>query len=99
MRPAAFVGIGFAEEIALALEELLAHEGDAPYTQGKPGNLTLVDVAGQGDRKPGRNRTDVTGANFRANWVALGRGGSDKFGEWRDLGADHAEARTQVFIE
>jgi hypothetical protein len=41
----------------------------------------------------------VTGANFRANWVALGRGGSDKFGKWRDLGADHAEARTQVFIE
>ena len=32
-----FVGIGFAEEIALALEELyLANETDAPYTQGKP---------------------------------------------------------------
>ena len=47
-----FVGIGFAEEIALALEELyLAHEGDAPYTQGKPRNLTLVYAAGQGDGK------------------------------------------------
>jgi propionate CoA-transferase len=47
-----FVGIGFAEEIALALEELyLSHEGDAPYTQGKPGNLTLVYAAGQGDGK------------------------------------------------
>jgi propionate CoA-transferase len=49
-----FVGIGFAEEIALALEELyLASEGDAPYTQGKPRNLTLVYAAGQGD---GRDR-------------------------------------------
>ena len=47
-----FVGIGFAEEIALALEELyLASEVDAPYTQGKPGNLTLVYAAGQGDGK------------------------------------------------
>jgi propionate CoA-transferase len=49
-----FVGIGFAEEIALALEELyLASEGDAPYTHGKPRNLTLVYAAGQGD---GRDR-------------------------------------------
>ena len=47
-----FVGIGFAEEIALTLEELyLASEGDAPYTQGKPRNLTLVYAAGQGDGK------------------------------------------------
>jgi propionate CoA-transferase len=47
-----FVGIGFAEEIALALEEFyLASEGDSPYTQGKPGNLTLVYAAGQGDGK------------------------------------------------
>jgi propionate CoA-transferase len=45
-----FVGIGFAEEIALALEELyLASEADAPYTQDKPRNLTLVYAAGQGD--------------------------------------------------
>src|SRR5437870_5328629 len=49
-----FVGIGFAEEIAVALEELyLADEGDAPYAQGKPRNLTLVYAAGQGD---GRDR-------------------------------------------
>ena len=42
-----FVGIGFAEEIAIALEELyLANEGDAPYTQGKPRNLTLVSIVG-----------------------------------------------------
>ncbi|MDO9297908.1 acyl CoA:acetate/3-ketoacid CoA transferase [Bradyrhizobium sp.] len=47
-----FVGIGFAEEIALALEQLyLASEGDAPYAQGKPHNLTLVYAAGQGDGK------------------------------------------------
>ena len=47
-----FVGIGFAEEIALALEQLyLASEGDAPYTQDKPRNLTLVYAAGQGDGK------------------------------------------------
>ena len=47
-----FVGIGFAEEIALALEELyLSTEVDAPYTQGKPRNLTLVYAAGQGDGK------------------------------------------------
>jgi len=47
-----FVGIGFAEEIALALEEFyLASEGDAPYTQGKPHDLTLVYAAGQGDGK------------------------------------------------
>jgi propionate CoA-transferase len=47
-----FVGIGFAEEIALALEELyLENETDAPYTQGKPKNLTLVYAAGQGDGK------------------------------------------------
>jgi propionate CoA-transferase len=47
-----FVGIGFAEEIALALEALyLDNETDAPYTQGKPKNLTLVYAAGQGDGK------------------------------------------------
>ena len=47
-----FVGIGFAEEIALALEELyLAGAGEAPYTQDKPRNLTLVYAAGQGDGK------------------------------------------------
>ncbi len=47
-----FVGIGFAEEIAVALEALyLESETDAPYSQGKPGNLTLVYAAGQGDGK------------------------------------------------
>ena len=49
-----FVGIGFAEGIAIALEELfLAAEGTALQTTGKPRNLTLVYAAGQGD---GRHR-------------------------------------------
>ena len=48
-----------------------------------------------GRRKPSM----VTGANFRANWVALGWDGSDKFGKGRDFGAGYAEARTQEFIE
>jgi propionate CoA-transferase len=47
-----FVGIGFAEEIALALEEhFLACESELPYSQGRLGDLTLVYAAGQGDGK------------------------------------------------
>jgi propionate CoA-transferase len=47
-----FVGIGFAEEIAIALEELfLSSEEDSPYTQDRIGGLTLVYAAGQGDGK------------------------------------------------
>ncbi len=49
-----FVGIGFAEGIAIALEELfLAEEGVALQASGKPRNLTLVYAGGQGD---GRQR-------------------------------------------
>ena len=44
-----FVGIGFAEEIALALEELHRSGGSTPT--GPPRNLTLVYAAGQGDGK------------------------------------------------
>jgi propionate CoA-transferase len=47
-----FVGIGFAEEIALALEALyLSAEVEPPHNTGKPRNLTLVYAAGQGDGK------------------------------------------------
>ncbi len=45
-----FVGIGFAEEIAVALEVLhLAPEVQHVPALGKPCNLTLVYAAGQGD--------------------------------------------------
>ena len=45
-----FVGIGFAENIAVALEALFL-EGEAaePQSLGRPRNLTLVYAAGQGD--------------------------------------------------
>src|ERR1035437_10310927 len=47
-----FVGIGFAEEIAIALEELyLTYEAEVPHATGKPKNLTLVYAGGQGDGK------------------------------------------------
>jgi len=47
-----FVGIGFAENIAIALEELFL-EGESTDLQGlgRPRNLTLVYAAGQGDGK------------------------------------------------
>lgn len=47
-----FVGIGFAEEIAIALEARYLST-DEPYlhASGKPKNLTLVYAAGQGDGK------------------------------------------------
>jgi propionate CoA-transferase len=46
-----FVGIGFAEEIAIALEELQVSTGEELPNIGKPQNLTLVYAAGQGDGK------------------------------------------------
>ena len=47
-----FVGIGFAEDIAVALEELfLSTEEQHLQAIGKPRNLTLVYAAGQGDGK------------------------------------------------
>jgi propionate CoA-transferase len=47
-----FVGIGFAEEIAIALEErFLKSEGEPPFAGGSPRGLTLVYAAGQGDGK------------------------------------------------
>jgi propionate CoA-transferase len=47
-----FAGIGFAEGIAVALEDFYL-SGEEQYFQstGKPANLTLVYAAGQGDNK------------------------------------------------
>ena len=46
-----FVGIGFAEEIAIAIEELFNAGSDEQPNVGRPRNLTLVYAAGQGDGK------------------------------------------------
>ena len=46
-----FVGIGFAEEIAVALEALYLTPDDKPAGARTPRNLTLVYAAGQGDGK------------------------------------------------
>jgi len=47
-----FVGIGFAENVAVALEELfLEGESEDVHGLGRPCNLTLVYAAGQGDGK------------------------------------------------
>ena len=47
-----FVGIGFAENIAVALEELfLENQACDPHGLGTPRDLTLVYAAGQGDGK------------------------------------------------
>jgi propionate CoA-transferase len=47
-----FVGIGFAEEIAIAIEQrFLASCDTAVPTPGRPRDLTLVYAAGQGDGK------------------------------------------------
>ncbi len=47
-----FVGIGFAENIAVALEQrFLESQADDVQGRGSPSNLTLVYAAGQGDGK------------------------------------------------
>ncbi|HEY0522425.1 MAG TPA: CoA-transferase, partial [Stellaceae bacterium] len=47
-----FVGIGFPEAVAVALEELYLSTGEQHFqATGKPRNLTLVYAAGQGDGK------------------------------------------------
>ena len=45
-----FVGIGFAENVAIAIEQrFLGNDPQSPA--GSPGHLTLVYAAGQGDGK------------------------------------------------
>src|SRR3954466_15476925 len=46
-----FVGIGFPEGIAVALEELYTSKEDQLLPTSKPRNLTLVYAGGQGDGK------------------------------------------------
>jgi len=46
-----FVGIGFPEEVAVALEALFLDPADTRPDSDKPRNLTLVYAAGQGDGK------------------------------------------------
>jgi propionate CoA-transferase len=46
-----FVGIGFAEEIAIALEERYLSTDDDLQSVGRPRDLTLVYAAGQGNGK------------------------------------------------
>ena len=47
-----FVGIGFAEEIAIAIEQRFVSSRDAEASvAGRPRDLTLVYAAGQGDGK------------------------------------------------
>jgi propionate CoA-transferase len=47
-----FVGIGFAENLAVALEELFLERAESdPHGLGTPRNLTLFYAAGQGDGK------------------------------------------------
>ena len=47
-----FVGIGFAENIAVALEDLFLEGEEADvHGLGSPRNLTLIYAAGQGDGK------------------------------------------------
>src|SRR6187401_3731427 len=70
-----FVGIGFAEEIAVALEALYLSKDEAHVRAAdKPRNLTLVYAAGQGD---GKNR----GLNHLGHEGLIGRviGGT---GDW-----------------
>ena len=62
-----FVGIGFAEEIAVALEALYLSKDEAHVRAAdKPRNLTLVYAAGQGD---GKNR----GLNHLGHEGLIGR--------------------------
>src|SRR4030095_14068690 len=62
-----FVGIGFAENIAVALEERFVESArDDPHGIGTPRDLTLVYAAGQGDGKErGLNHLGYKGLRHR----------------------------------
>ena len=62
-----FVGVGFAEELALALERRFE-------ATGSPRDLTLVHAAGQGDG--GTRGLDHIGADGMCAGSSVGTGGS-----------------------
>ncbi len=69
-----FVGIGFAEEIAIALEELfLSTEEQYFQAVGKPRNLTLVYAAGQGDGRTGGSTISPTKGWYGGSSAGTGR--------------------------
>ena len=69
-----FVGIGFAENIAVALEERFIESArDDPHGVGTPRDLTLVYAAGQGDGKErGLEPPRLRGAASSASSAATG---------------------------
>jgi hypothetical protein len=76
-------------------------QGAGPFTVFAPTNTAFgklpagtVESLVKPENKETRNR-----GKFPGERVALGRGGSDKFGEGRDLGAGYAEAIPQEFVE
>ena len=69
-----FVGIGFAEEIATAIEQRFVSSRDAKTSApGHPRDLTLVYAAGQGDGKErGLKSSRARGARAQNRWRPLG---------------------------
>ena len=65
-----FVGIGFAEEIAIALEELFVSTGEP--VPGKPRNLTLVYAADKATAKSEGSIIWLIGGSSRALSAGIG---------------------------
>jgi propionate CoA-transferase len=78
-----FVGIGFAENIAVALEQrfLESEEGDA-HGLGHPRDLTLVYAAGQGDGKE-RGLNHLGHDGLVSAWSAATGGWCPSCSSWR----------------